>query len=770
MKWRSAKAMRIFHLYWVATMNKVTTGGGWAAVGYTFEKSLKAYGGPFAFWRRMSSRNSCKTCALGMGGQQGGMRNEAGHFPEFCKKSVQAMAADMQPPIAADFFERHSITALAKLSPRELENLGRLSYPVVREPGSGYYHRISWDQALDRIASALRRTQPRRSFFYSSGRSSNEAAFLLQWLARVYGTNNVNNCSYYCHQASGVGLGQSIGSTTATVTLDDLEHADFAMVIGANPASNHPRLVTQLVKLRERGGTVVIVNPLRETGMDRFNIPSLPKSLFFGSTVNDCYVQPRIGGDIALLKGMLKVVIEETAIDTEFIQGHTSGFDTVRAQLATESLYDLAENAGLTPETLIELGRMYAASKNAIFMWAMGITHHQHGVDNVLAIANLALARGMVGRPLAGLMPIRGHSNVQGIGSVGFAPELKSGFLKAMEGMYGLKAPDEAGLDSINSIHAAHRGEIDFALCMGGNFYAANPDLTYAGEALGRIRTTVHINTKLNQGHVCVDPERDDTEVFILPTCVRDEELQATTQESMFSYVRLSDGGMTPPSKELKSEVEIITSIGARLLPANGPVDFSLLRNHDEIRRVMAQVVPGYEKVKELGKTKEEFHVDGRVRHEPHFPLPGGRAVFMTIETPVDDLKDGELRLMTIRSEGQFNTVVYEEHDRYRNQPSRDVILMHHDDIAAFGLREGEQVTVRSDVGMMANIRVAAYDIARGSAAMYYPEANVLVHTRVDPKSGTPAYKNVRVRVVEADRRTSEGASVEVSIPLGAAR
>jgi molybdopterin-dependent oxidoreductase alpha subunit len=747
-------------------MSKVTTGGGWAAVGYTVEKSLKAYGGPFAFWRRMNSRNSCKTCALGMGGQLGGMRNEAGHFPEFCKKSVQAMAADMQPPIASDFFERHSIPELAKLSPRELENLGRLSYPVVRERGSDYFHRISWDHALDRIAFALRRTQPRRSFFYSSGRSSNEAAFLLQWLARVYGTNNVNNCSYYCHQASGVGLGQSIGTGTATVTLEDLEHADFAMVIGANPASNHPRLVTQLVKLRERGGKVIIVNPLRETGMDRFNIPSLPKSLFFGSTVNDCYVQPRIGGDIALLKGMLKVIIEEEGVNTEYVEHYTSGFDELRAQLATESLDDLAENAGLKTETIVELGRMYVASKNAIFMWAMGITHHEHGVDNVLAIANLALARGMVGRPYAGLMPIRGHSNVQGIGSVGFAPELKAGFLKAMEELYGLKVPEEAGLDSINSIHAAHRGEIDFALCMGGNFYAANPDLTYAGQALGRIQTTVHINTKLNQGHVCVDPTPDDAEVFILPTCVRDEELQSTTQESMFSFVRLSDGGMTPPSKELKSEVEIITSIGARLLPANGPVDFSTLRNHDEIRSVMAKVVPGYEKVGQLGKTKEEFQVEGRVQHKPHFPLPGGRALFQRIETPTDDLNPGELRLMTIRSEGQFNTVVYEEHDRYRNQSSRDVILMHADDIAAFGLRDGERVTVKSDVGSMANIRIAAYDIARGSAAMYYPEANVLVHSHVDKKSGTPAYKNVRIRIVSTDGRIQAAHSIARVLPV----
>lgn len=728
-------------------MSNVKSGGGIAAVWYTVKKSFEADGGPLQFWKRMSSRNSCKTCAYGMGGQSGGMKNELGHFPEFCKKSVQAMAADMQPPIEHDFFEHHSVAELARLSPRELENLGRLSYPVMLRNGDTHYRRITWDEALDRAAAAMRATAPERTFFYSSGRSSNEAAFLLQWLARVYGTNNINNCSYYCHQASGVGLAQSIGTGTATVTLDDVEHADFVMLIGANPASNHPRLITTLAKIREQGGKVIVVNPLRETGLDSFNIPSRPGSLFFGTQINDLYIQPRIGGDIALLKGILKVVIEEKALDESFIREHTTGFDALRAELDAATLDGLAADSGVDIETIVHVGKLYASSRNAVFMWAMGITHHEHGVDNVLAIANLALARGMVGRPDAGLMPIRGHSNVQGIGSVGFAPELKSGFLKAMEELYGLKTPEGPGLDSIGSIHAAHEERIDFALFMGGNFYAANPDLGYAGEALAKIGTAVHINTKLNQGHVCVAPSRAGGEVIILPTCVRDEELQPTTQESMFSFVRLSDGGMLPPSGELKSEVEIITSIGARLLPEPGPIDFRALRNHDEIRRVMARVVPGYADVGEIGRTRKEFHVAGRVRHAPEFPLPDGRARFIPVATPADDLAAGELRLMTIRSEGQFNTVVYEEHDRYRNQSSRDVIMMNRADIAALGLRHGSRVTIRSEAGAMPNIRVAEYDIARGSAAMYYPEANILVGTRVDPKSGTPGYKNVRVKI-----------------------
>jgi molybdopterin-dependent oxidoreductase alpha subunit len=728
-------------------MPKVTAGGGWAAIGYTIAKSFKAWGGPAAFWRHMASRNSCKTCAVGMGGQAGGMRNESGHFPEFCKKSVQATAADMQPPIARDFFDRFSVEQLGQLTPRELENLGRLAYPVVRGEGDTHYRRISWDEALDRIADRLGHTDPRRSFFYSSGRSSNEAAFLLQWLARVYGTNNVNNCSYYCHQASGVGLAMAIGSGTATVTLDDLDHADFAMVIGANPASNHPRLITQLVKMRARGGRVVIVNPLRETGLDRFKVPSMARSLLLGSQVNDVYVQPRIGGDIAFLKAVLKIVIEQGRVDDDFIAAHTTGFGELSSELARESVDDLARNSGVDRNVIVEVGRMYASSRNAIFMWAMGITHHEHGVDNVLAIANLALARGMVGRPHAGLMPIRGHSNVQGVGSVGFTPEMKSGFLKAMEEFYGLKAPREKGLDSMNSIHAAHRGEMDFALLMGGNFFAANPDRRYSSDAFARIRTLVHINTKLNQGHVNVTPSREGAEVFILPTCVRDEELQSTTQESLFNFVRLSQGRMRRPSSELKSEVEIITSIGARLLPKNGPIDFGKMRNHEEIRSVMARTVPGYSKVGSIGKTGIEFHVEGRVRHEPTFPLDGGRARFQSVATPDGNLQPDELRLMTIRSEGQFNTVVYEEYDRYRNQSSRDVILMNPADMQALGLSDGDRVVVTSRTGENQNIRVAAYNIASGCAAMYYPEANVLVGSCVDAKSGTPAFKNVRIKL-----------------------
>ena len=725
-------------------MPRVTSGGGWAAIRYSIGKSFEA--GFLPFWKRMFSRNTCKTCAYGMGGQQGGMTNEAGSFPEFCKKSVQAMAADMQPPIPDAFFTEHSIAELAAMTPRELEALGRLSRPLIARGGATHYEPIDWNDALDRTVAALRRTDPRRAFFYSSGRSSNEAAFLLQWLARVYGTNNVHNCSFYCHQASGVGLGETLGTGTATVTLDDVGLADFVLLIGANPASNHPRLITELAELRKRGGTVVVVNPMREVGLERFHIPSKPGSLLFGSQISDLYVQPRIGGDIAFMKGLLKVLTAEGMIDRPFIDAHTNGFDRIERSLAEESLDDLADASGVPRVTIERVARMYGAAKGALFMWAMGITHHEHGSDNVAMIANLAVARGMVGRPGAGMMPIRGHSNVQGIGSVGFAPALKEEFLRRMEEIYGLRLPDWKGMDSMECIHAAHRGEVETAVMMGGNFYASNPDLRYAGEALARVRTMVHISTKLNQGHVVPMPDDPSSEVIILPTFTRDEELQPTTQESMFNFVRLSDGGMRGPHGQLRTECDIVTSIGGRLLP-DGPVDFLSLKNLDDVRRAIALVVPGYEEVAEIGATKREFHVAGRVRHTPHFNTPDGRANFRDVGTPPHTLRDDELRLMTIRSEGQFNTVVYEEHDRYRNQSSRDVIMMNGEDIDRLGLRDGERVTVISSAGRLANIRVARYDIAPGSTAMYYPEANVLVPTTVDERSRTPGFKNVVVRI-----------------------
>ena len=720
------------------------SGGGVASILYAWRKARES-GGVVRFYRRMRAKNACKTCALGMGGQSGGMRNESGSALEVCKKSFQAQAADMQPPIAEGFFRQHSHQELLGWDSKRLEDAGRIGFPLLYEAGASHWRRLTWQEAFHRAAGALRGTPPEQAMFYSSGRSSNEAAFLLQCFARVFGTNNVNNCSYYCHQASGVGLGLALGAGTATVTHEDLEHADFALVLGANPASNHPRLITRLVDIRRRGGTVVVVNPLREPGLERFRIPSRPWSLVFGSQVSDLYVQPHIGGDIPFLKGVAKQVLEAGGADLEFIAQHTVGFTALEEDLSAARWDDLERESGVSRETMQEVALAYLRAERAIFMWAMGITHHTHGVDNVLAIANLAMLRGMLGKPHAGLLPIRGHSNVQGVGSVGVTPELKAAFARALEQAYGVTLPAAKGLDTFAGVEAMGEGRIRTAVYLGGNLFSASPDPEWTAQCMQRVDTAIFVSTKLNPGHF----HGSGKTTLVLPARTRDEEAQATTQESMFNYVRMSDGGARPLSPEMLSEVDIVASLAARVLP-RGPIDWERWKDHRTLRREMGRVVPGFAPLAELDATKREFTIEGRIRHEPRFATADSRARFHLTPVPEFPLRPGEFRLMTVRSEGQFNTVVYEYEDVYRGADGRDVVFVHPEDAAALGLRVGERVHLRSEGGVYGPVRVLCTDIRRGNLAVYYPEANVLVPRRVDARSHTPTFKSVAVRLERA--------------------
>ncbi|HTL99286.1 MAG TPA: FdhF/YdeP family oxidoreductase, partial [Holophagaceae bacterium] len=612
---------------------------------------------------------------------------------------------------------------------------GRLAFPIMAEPGDTHFRRVGWDEALRETGVAFKTTKPDEAFVYSSGRGSNEAAFLLQLMARAYGTANIHNCSFYCHQASGVALNQVYGSGTASISLDDLDKADFALVIGANPGSNHPRLITQLVKLRRRGGKVLVINPLKELGLVRFRVPSLATSLVFGSKISDLYLQPHIGGDIALLKGLLKGVIEGGGVDRTFVDAHTSGWEAVRADIEATP-WEVIEGASGVPRAQIETAvAMLLKARRGILMWAMGLTHHVHGVDNILALSNLALAKGWLGREGSGLLPIRGHSNVQGVGSVGVAPQLKKAFADKLKDLYGIEA-QASGQDTYASMKAAHEGRIHASLQLGGNLFGSNPDRAWAAEALQRIPFTAMVSTKLNEGHV---HGRGQTTV-ILPALARDEEPQATSQESMFNLVRLSEGGEPFPSGELRSEVAILADLAERILPP-GRFDWTRLRSHQSLREEIARAVPGYEEA----ASGAEFQVSGRTFHAPAFPTPDGKARFALTPLP-EPLRTDELRMMTLRSEGQFNTVVYEEEDLYRGVARRDSVLMAAEDAARMGLQEGQKVRVSSEIGQMA-VRVAIVDIRAGNCAMYYPEANTLVPARLDPRSKTPAFKAVPVRV-----------------------
>ena len=592
-------------------MKKVTSGGGWPAIWYTVRKARQA-GGLWKMWKAMRSRNACKTCALGMGGQNGGMVNELGRFPEVCKKSLQAMAADMQRPIKPEFWSTYSVEQLKTFTPRELEHCGRLTQPVLFERGQSYFRTVDWSEAMQRVADKLKALTANESFWYLSGRSSNEAAFSLQLLARLYGTNHVNNCSYYCHQASGVGLASSIGSGTATLVLEDVEHADV------------------------------------------------------------------------------------------------------------------------------------------VFSWTMGITHHTHGVQNVQAITNLALMRGMVGRPHAGLMPIRGHSNVQGIGSVGVTPKLKDAIFERLESKFGIELPTTLGFDTMSCMEAAHQRDLKLGFCLGGNLYGYNPDATFAGEAISRLETLVYLNTTLNTGHTHALAD----ETLILPVVARDEEPQSTTQESMFNFVRLSDGG---PSRLAgpRSEVELIADLGERVIGSGGPIDWVSMRDTGHIRQAIAKVVPGFEKLAEIGQTKEEFQIDGRTFHQPRFSTETGRAALHVHRLPDLQGGDQQLRLMTVRSEGQFNTVVYEDEDLYRGQDRRDIILMNPTDLDRFGLIHNQRVNVVSDTGRLDHVLARSFaEIRAGNALMYYPEANILVPRGTDSQSKTPAFKGVVIWIETRNKRT----------------
>ncbi|NND68073.1 MAG: FdhF/YdeP family oxidoreductase, partial [Halioglobus sp.] len=705
-------------------------GGGAKKVLYTLQTARRI--GLLDSAKALSAKNACKACGLGMGGQLGGMTNELGEFPSVCNKSVQAQSTDIQPPIPREVFA-HSIAELRELRAHQLEHLGRLGMPLHKAPGATHYTTIDWQRALELVADRLRHTEPERSFFYSSGRSSNEAGFLLQLLARLYGTNNVTNCSYYCHQATGEALGQTIGTGTATIELDDIGGCDLFFLVGANPASNHPRLLHKLIQLRRRGGKVIVINPLKEAGLVRFAAPKMPSSLIKnGDDIASLYLQPRAGTDVALFTALLKRVLARGAQDTDFIAASTQGFGALRDHLDAVDTEVLAQQCGVDPAAIEAAGDAYAASSNTIFAWGMGMTHHRHGVQNIEWLCNLALARGMAGKRYAGLLPLRGHSNVQGIGTIGVKPVLPEDVFQRMEKAFGVSLPRRDGLHTMASLAQAHAGDVDAALIMGGNLFEATPDSAWAERALDNIGFKVFLTTTLNRGHV---QGIDSGEVLVLPVCARDEEPEPTTQESMFNYVRLSDGGIRRIA-DVRSEVAILADIAAQLLP-DSPVDFAAFKRHARVREAIAEVIPGMEALADIDVAREEFYVSGRVLHTPEFHTRDGRAHFVVPAAGAPNNSNREFTLMSIRSEGQFNSIIYEEEDTYRDVTDRWTVLMHRQDVLELGLSPGDKVDLESDTGAMRSVTIKVFDLPRGNVAAYYPEANSLTTRDCDPRSHT---------------------------------
>jgi molybdopterin-dependent oxidoreductase alpha subunit len=688
---------------------------------------------------------------------------------EFCENGVKAIAAEAtKKRVDAAFFAAHTVDDLLSRSDYWLEQQGRLAEPVILRAGADRFEPIVWDEAFVRAGEALRALEsPDEAVFYTSGRTSNEAAFLYQLFVRMLGTNNLPDCSNLCHESSGVGLTRTMGVGKGAVQLDDFEKADAIFVIGQNPGTNHPRMLTALQAARRRGAQVVAINPLRERGLLRFVHPQEVGATLTGSATDiaTLYLQPLPGSDVAVLKGMMKHVLEAErlapgrVLDHAFIRAHTVGFEAVMDDLHATSWDDVEAQSGLARGEIESAADVYVESRATIVCWAMGITQHENAVDNVIAISNLLLLKGNVGRPGAGPCPVRGHSNVQGDRTMGITARPRADFLDALEAEFGFTAPRAPGLDVVESIRAMAEGRVRVFVAMGGNFLAASPDTALVAEAMGRTALNVHVATKLNRSHLVRGGE-----VMIWPCLGRSErDVQATgpqfvTVEDSMSVVHASRGRGRPASPHLRSEPAIVAGLARAALPdGGGGVDWdALAADYDRIRDRIAGVLPGF----------GDFN--RRVREPGGFILPNaaaqrewntesGRAEFQVVALPNLRLGADQLRLFTIRSHDQYNTTIYGLDDRYRGiRGARRVVFMHPDDLAERGLADGDEVDVHSHAAdgrdrVAPRFRAVAYDVPRGSAAAYFPEANVLVPIGSTARgSNTPSSKMVPVTVVRA--------------------
>ena len=565
----------------------------------------------------------------------------------------------------------------------------------------------------------------------------------MQLIARAYGTNNVHNCSYLCHQASGVGLSNIIGTGTATISLEDLNQTDLIFVIGANPASNHPRFVQALKACRDRGGDVVVINPIKEAGLVKFALPKNPRSMLAGgSPIASTYVQPHIGSDLALFSAMAKDLHERNLTDTAFLKTYCDNVDDFTQWLEDQSWSLLLAGCGLEREEITRINDIYSKAERVVFAWGMGITHHQTGTDTVEAIAQLALMRGQIGKPGAGLLPLRGHSNVQGIGTVGVKPGLPTQLTEKLAAYYGLSLPQTPGLDTMACLDKAAAGEMDVCLLMGGNLLSAAPATGWAEKALGAIPFRLCLTTSLNHSHLFGEGQE---ECLILPVTARDEEWQLTTQESMFNFVRLSDGGLNRLTN-VRPETHILSDFAAALLP-DCSIDFQQFKNHNTAREAIAALIPGMDRLSDIDKTKREFSIPHRILHQPFFPTANGKARFSIPPSNPVPLRTTPFTLTSVRSEGQFNSIIYEEHDLYRNIDQRWSVMMNEQDIAEQGLQVGDLIDLYSAHGHMKQVKLFAGDLPPGNLMAYYPEANCLTGPIRDPRSHTPSYKSTPVWV-----------------------
>ena len=685
---------------------------------------------------------------------------------EFCENGAKAVAWEAtRKRVTAEFFATHSVAELREQPDHWLEHNGRLTEPMYLAPGATHYAPITWDAALALTAQHLRDLKdPNRAVFYTSGRASNEAAFVYQLLARRLGTNNLPDCSNMCHESSGAALNQTIGIGKGTVTLDDIaRHAELIVVVGQNPGTNHPRMLTALEQAKQRGARIVAINPLPEAGLVKFRNPQTPRGLLGpGTKLADRFLAVRVNGDLALFAAANKVLLARedaapgTVLDHEFIAGSCDGFDDAAAAWRALDWATLQAQSGLDRKQVEDFVSDVVAADSVVVCWAMGLTQHRNSVATIREIANFLLLRGNFGRPGAGAAPIRGHSNVQGDRTMGIWERMPDTFLDKLRDEFGFEPPRAHGHHTVDAIRAMRDGTVDVFFALGGNFAAATPDTDVTAAALAKCALTVHVSTKLNRSHLL-----PGAEALILPCLGRTErDVRATgeqfvTVEDSMSMVHASRGRLQPGSPQLRSEVAIITGLGAELFGEDlgwrrMGADYRVIRRHIE------HVVPGFHAFEERVAVPGGFVLPNPPRDTRTFATSTGRAHFTVNPPSTVDVPAGHLLLQTVRSHDQFNTTVYGLDDRYRGvKGGRRVVFVSTDDLRDRGLRDGDLVDLVSvwhDGERRApGFRAVEYPTPRGCAAAYFPEANVLVpldSTAED--SATPTSKSVIVRLEPA--------------------
>ncbi len=686
---------------------------------------------------------------------------------EFCENGAKAVAEEATVArVDEDFFARFSIAQLSELSDYELGKSGRITRPFRLMPGKSHYAPVSWEQAFGEIGSTLARLQsPDEAVFYTSGRTSNEAAFLYQLFVRHFGTNNLPDCSNMCHESSGAGLSETVGIGKGSVTLEDFYEAEVIMIMGQNPGTNHPRMLTALQKAKKNGARIIAVNPLKETGLLKFRHPQHPVDLIGPATqITDLYLQVRINGDVALLKALMKILLDldeqsgGKVLDHSFIADKTTGFSELLKDLGNYSLDELAGLSGVPVSQIREAANLLAENKKIIVCWAMGLTQHRNAVDNIREVVNLLLMKGSIGKPGAGTCPVRGHSNVQGDRTVGIWERLKPAFGDALEREFGFSPPRKEGYDTIHAIRAMHEGKVRVFMAMGGNFLSAAPDTELTAKGLMSCDLTVHVSTKLNRSHLT-----HGRTSYILPCLGRTErdmqegEWQFVTVENSTGVVHQSRGGKDPVSAQLMSEPKIVAQLAKATLGNKSKVKWDYLTsNYDRIREAIERTIPGFEQYNARVREPGGFYLPNGAR-EGKFTTRTGKAHFTSNQLPDHSLREGEYLMMTIRSHDQYNTTIYGLHDRYRGiHNERRVVLMNENDMKEAGLEKLQAVDLVSDYDgterRALSFLVVPYDIPSGCLATYFPEANAVVPSgRAARISNTPISKSVVVRLEKAE-------------------